>query len=180
MTESVSPSVDSVTSQSPEDVLAPTGTSNSVLSTSNTGDISQCTSDTANMSMVDHGSDLSAVDSLPEKSSSNETQILPFSEATQESNQAELLSSGQLQTQLLQSAMDTIETYLADKRSVQMKRELSFGVFQVLDNLCSSYEGAKKKWTRILHDILLANEMRNLCLLYRILGEIFRGQLTPS
>lgn len=72
----------------------------------------------------------------------------------------------------LKSAMDTIEMYLADKRSVQMKRQLSPGILQVLNDLCSDTE---KELFGEKFNILLANESKNLCLLYQFLGEIFRG-----
>lgn len=89
-------------------------------------------------------------------------------------NQVELFNSEQA-FPCLKSAMDTFEMYLADKRSVQMKRQLSFGVLQVIHDLCSSYEEAKGAHIIDMSRILLANEMKNLYLLYQFLGEIFRG-----
>lgn len=76
----------------------------------------------------------------------------------------------------LKPVLDTFEMYLADKRTVQMKRSLSIGVFQVVNGLCSCLEeGNKEKIIRDICNALLTNQMKSLHLLYRFLGEVFRG-----
>ena len=75
----------------------------------------------------------------------------------------------------LKPVLDTFETYLADKRTVQMKRQLSTGIFQVVSELCSGLGEGDKDQMRGICDALLANQMKGLHLLYQFLGEIFRG-----
>ena len=121
-------------------------------------------------------------------SSTVENEVQPSSEkpssvknnpTTGPTDQEELLSSSQLcehSNPYLKSAMDIVEMYLADKRSVQMKRQLSVGVFQALDDFCNDIN-KNDEHTQIRNtcNALLADQMKYLHLLYQFLNEVFRG-----